>query len=177
MAATTAKLIREKQSTLLRAITPNSLSNKKFREYDRSEPFEEWADAKAVACLRTFYIEDLSTYEGALISDGQVEQVQTTFQLQVAYPKDQRYPGGKTRSDALDLIEADRVDIDTTIGLLGSNNYVTGQHACVSSSKEIEDLENVWLLIFVFDVIFSRDVSTAGITEITTESGATLITE
>lgn len=176
MATTTAKLIREKQSTLISALSPDDLRGVSFREYDRSEPFAEWADANPRACMRKFYIEDLSTYEGALVSDGLSEQVQTEFLIQVAYPKDSRY-GISNRSDAMDLIEGDRLAIDNTVGLLGSANYVSGQNTARSASKEVEDLESVWLLTFTLDVIFWRDTSTAGITELTTESGATLITE
>lgn len=158
MSTTTAKLIRNKQSTLISALSPDDLRGVSFREYDRSEPFAEWADANPRACLRKFYIEDLSTYETPLISDAQIEQVQTTFRVQVAYPKDSRY-GISNRADAMDLINADRHDIDHAIGLRGSADYVSGQHSAVADTKEVEELDQVWLLTFDYTITYNIDAS------------------
>lgn len=158
MATTTAKLIRQQQASLISALTPGSLSGVAFEEYDLSELFEDWADTNAGACLRLFYIEDQNTYEVPLISDGATEQVETDFAVQVAYPKDSRY-GSASRNDTMDIIEADRLQIDYAIGLCGSANYVSGQNGALATGHEVLEQDNSWILSINYRVTFSRATS------------------
>jgi hypothetical protein len=154
---TAAKLIREKQATIIEALVPDNFTGYLFREYAEQMPFDEWADTNPQAAMRKFYIEDLATYETPLISDAVIEQVQTNFRVAIAYPKDSRY-GLKNRTAAMDVIEADRHAVDHAIGLRGSANYVAGQNSCIATDSDLDDLENVWLLSYDYEIIFDRAV-------------------
>lgn len=154
---TTTKLIREQQETLIRALSPAQHAGTKFKLYERSESFEDWADSTPQAAMRQFYIEDVGEYGEPLSADGDSEEWETLFRVQVAYPKDSRY-GLKNKSSAMDTIRADMHQIDRAVGLMGAGNYVAGQQRCVSESKTAEELENVWLLTMEYNINFRRAI-------------------
>lgn len=155
MATTTIKLIRDQQSTLIEALTPTSLSGQLFREHERRDDFREWAEETPGAALRKFYIEDVGDYAPPLSSNSDDEELITTIEVLVAYPKDSRYGAGERRT-MNDVMREDMHQIDTAIGHRGTANYVSGQNAAVAQNKETEEGELVDFLVLSYEVNFRR---------------------
>jgi hypothetical protein len=177
-ATTTAQAIREDRRDIVQALTPAQLSKTKFREFDRSEDFREWAESRPASCLRRFQIRDLSTYGTPTISDGLTEQQATQFELTIAYPRDTRFGAGLNGLE--DAIRADHKSILHSLGVVAQGNYPSGCELFQLSDYEIDRGDDVWFLVASFDVAFRELVGAAvalANSILLTEAGDNLITE
>lgn len=155
MPTTTIKLIREQQQTLVNALTPASHSGVKFRDYSDQQPFEDWAEATPQGCLRRYAIKDLFSYEDVAVSDMSSEDIRTSLELVIAYPRDARY-GLQNEEHMRDVIREDMHQIDTAIGARGYGDYVSGQSGCWMREPELEEGEAVWFLRTPLEILFRR---------------------
>lgn len=154
---TSAQLIREDRRNIVESLNPAQLNKVKFREYNRDGDFREWAEANPAACFRRFQIRDLATYEIPLISDMVAEEVQTQFEVIVAYPADGRF-GSDIVNGLEDAIRSDQVRIESRIGAMSNANYPSGLNLFQLASVEIEREGAVYFLSCTFDVDFYRAV-------------------
>lgn len=155
--ATTAQLIREKQRDLIQDLAPSQIAGTPFREHDLSQGFEQWAESSPHAALRKFQIVDLASYE-TVAGDMVSHEVETEFEITVAYPVDYRY-GSDGINGLADIIETDRVQIETAIGILGYGDYVSGHNRSALVEHSIDKADDIWLSVSVYEVNFRRTVN------------------
>lgn len=155
--ATSFEAIRDRQIAIIQALTPSMLAGNKFRVALDEIDFRDWADAKPLAAFRRFTIADLFEYEDPEVSGGDVEFVRTREEIAIAYPRDYRYGTDNSR-DASDCMRSDMRQINTAVGIWGTNNYVAGSTAITELSTDIERTEAVTLLVMSYAVYFYRSI-------------------
>lgn len=153
--ATTSAAIRDEMITLLQALTPLALAATPYRVHREAGDFRQWAVEHANACMRRFSVRDNFIVTMPDVTGLDLEWVQTTFTLVVAYPATYR-AGADGMRDSDDLIEKDMHQIDGTIGTRGYGNYTAG--TVTTESMGITESDEVRLLEMDFLVRYYRAV-------------------
>lgn len=123
--ATTPGAIRDRMATLITGITPRLHAGQKFLRHREQSPFRAAMDAVPGACLRRFSVRNLGDITQALVTDHQVERVEETMIVEVAYPTDGRH-GGVELAGLDDAINSDATRIEATIGIPSSDATLKG---------------------------------------------------
>ena len=119
--ATTPGAIRDRMSVLVTAITPTVHAGQKFLAHRHQEPLRDWAEANPTGCLRRFSVRSVGDTTQALVTSTQLERVEESIVVEVAYPLDWRHGG--TQTLALDdAIQTDAVRIEAAIGVSSSDS-------------------------------------------------------
>jgi hypothetical protein len=128
--AATAESIRDRIYALLEALTPDSLADVRFRRYRNEDDadFPAWAERNAAACLRRFQVREIGDDEPPLVSNVQVEVIETEFEIRIAYPQTHRY-GAANAMDRDDVMNQDWKRINFLIGIYGRGNF-SSSHDC-----------------------------------------------
>lgn len=159
-ATTTLELIRDNMIAKLEALTPTLLSGIKFERHRAEEPFMPWTEMNAAAAFRRYSLLQDGATEPPVVSDMDVEQRRSGFNLLIAYPKQWGRYGKEAERDADDFIEADLRLIEGRSGI-GHNayaGYVSGQMSALIVSS-IERGERVLFSRLAVTVDYYRSVS------------------
>lgn len=154
MSTTTFETLRDRQITLIQALTPNSQSCDVFR-VSREEPgrFEEWAEAHPAACMRRFIVRDIGERPLPDVSNCDYEWIEGTEEIVVAYPQGMRY-GVNNRRDLFDLMRSDFAQIDNAIGHRGTGNYIAGHAVRQEDNPAFVEADGVTFLVARFTYRF-----------------------
>jgi hypothetical protein len=140
-AGTTSAGVRDLMRETIRALTPNVRSDARWRTHDERVDFRIWAEQNPTAAFRMFSIKTEGQLQPPVVSNTDVEWVETQFELVAAYPRDYRYGGGQHILDLDDVIESDLRQIEHAIGTNGyqSLEQVTGTEATVQTVDTIRE--------------------------------------
>ena len=136
MATTTAAAIRDVMRSTVKALTPATLAEVKFRPFQQRSmsgfDFRQWCEKSPTAAFRLVSILDEGTITPPVVSNMDREWVEKEFLVQVSYPRDHRY-GSQAGLDLHDVIESDLRQIEHAIGTNGyaTLDLSTGGDACV----------------------------------------------
>ena len=124
MSATTAEAIRARIATVVTGLTPTSLSADRFREsrYESGDEFITDCESQPAGAFRRFHVIESGLEDPPETSSGVEHEVQNTFVVTVAYPKDNRSGAGQsTRRYA--LMREDVRKIERAVGMMGAANF------------------------------------------------------
>jgi hypothetical protein len=138
MALATQEAIRDRNYTLIEALTPASLSADKFRRYrnEGDANFTDWAEKNIPACFRRFQVRQILTDELPTTSSMTEERVTLTLQITIAYPQNHRY-GAANGMDRDDVMNADWLKVNAAIGIYGAGNF-SGSNDCTPLGATME---------------------------------------
>lgn len=155
---TTFETIRDRQATLIEALTPLLESGAKFKRHAVADEFMTWVEANPRSCFRRFQI--LSNFDDIQepTADGAVEGCRHTMELRLAYPLSMGKYGRENGRDMEDVIRLDMNLVDKTIGRHGGSNYVSGQHAAIKQSQLVIELTAARVLSMNYLVLYDRSV-------------------
>lgn len=123
-AATTIGAIRDRAIAVIHNLTPNLLTPDKFKAYlnEGDGDFRAWCASQPQACQRRFQIRTVGIDAPAMITNGDYERRRFEMTLMVAYAQTSR--AGKANALSRDdLIDADRRQIEQSIGMTGRLNF------------------------------------------------------
>lgn len=121
---TTEAAIRDHMISLITALVPTVNQEDRFRVYqnEREGDFLSFAQASGPGSFRRFQVRDTGTGGPPLVTNTDVELVEVTFDVLVAYPHNHR-TGPQNALDRDDAIRADQALIENTVGLRGYENF------------------------------------------------------
>jgi len=155
MGTTDYETVRTTQISLIEGLTPSLISSVRFRRHRAENDFRDWCVENTQAAFRRFSVLDMFDYEPVAITNSDVEFVEGTESVVIAYPNDFRY-GRDNLRDLGDLMRKDFYQIEKSLGHNGTGNY-TDSHA-VLDSMLMEDHDGVSFLAMVFTFRFYRSV-------------------
>lgn len=122
--ATTVAAIREVMVSTVKALTPTSHAQRKFKPHRQDVDFRTWCEQNPAAAFRVFSIrEDMTEHQGPFVTNTDLEELRTVLECQVAYPLEAEYinDAGMRRPllDRDDVLSEDRKKIRRAIGLNG----------------------------------------------------------
>ncbi len=138
MAVTTATAIRDRISTVIKALTPTVMSSDTFLEYrnERDANFVAWAEANPTAALRRFQVIDTGDDFPAKGTNTTEEYRFIRWRVTIAYPQTHRY-GDQAGLDRDDVRMADQHQVETAIGARGGANFTASNpHADWTNDPE-----------------------------------------
>lgn len=140
---TTPAAIRASMIAAVRALTPTSLSSRKFLPYTQSAPFIEWCEKHPLASFRLFQVRRIFDEEGIEVSNTDVREIHARWELLVAYPINNQYAkdSGQPGLALDDVLEEDKELIDRAAGSEGYANY--SATAVLTESKSVDFGEKV----------------------------------
>lgn len=124
--ATTVAAIRNTMITTVKALTPTSHAHRKYRHHREDVDFRDYCERNPAAAYRLFTIRDTFAHEGPTISTMTLEELRTTIECVVAYPKMEAYINDSgSRRPFLDRDDILREDIKQLRDAIGVNGYST----------------------------------------------------
>lgn len=124
MSVTTIAAIRDRMETVIRGLTPQSLSGDLFAPSQNAGDgnFRDWAAGSGAAALRRFQVRDVGDMGPPMVSNMDIERRDVIFEVIIAYPQSHRY-GAQGAIDRDDVIEMDTLQIEGAIGWRGGQNF------------------------------------------------------
>lgn len=149
---TTLEAIRDNHFALLRALTPERMSDRRF-DHVVAERLATWADRSANAeQFRKFSWERTGAVEmPPLMAPNRVER-REQCELTVAYPALTNLYGSDRHDDMEALIRQDARLIHDV--LFSPDNYITGQIACFVATQPPARGDAMWTQTFTLDVLY-----------------------
>ena len=162
---TTWRAVRQQMATVIKALTPSSLSSDPYRltQTERAD-FRQHAAGNDVAALREYEIQMVSE-EPTGMQNYQIELRQVEAELVMAYP---HHWGSYHTKDTTNtwneralrsLANEDRNLIDKAIGIRGGSNYVAAQRSCNVGAIDFEELDGVTLMVLPLTVTYFHSSS------------------
>jgi hypothetical protein len=124
MATTTESALRTLTASLVAAVVPTRMTDKRFIESTYDQEFTDWCEANPDACLRRYSVRDTLQYQPPQVTNTDVELRVVTLEVMVGYPNTFRYNTAKGRAQD-DVISSDMHKLEQAIGLNGYGNYST----------------------------------------------------
>lgn len=156
--ATTFKLIREKQISVIAAATPGEFPDRRFQFWEKNEPdFPQWADASS-GPFRRFTILHGLDYDDERYLDQGTESVVHTATVLVAYPQVREFEGRVMD----DVIDEDITTITKAIGTRGYGSYAAlgdGEHVAKRIGCAVEERAAARVLRLTFQLVYDRTIS------------------
>lgn len=123
---TTAEDIRARMAAVITSLTPASLSGNPFREsrYESGDEFTADCEGQPAGAFRRFHVIESGGEEPPETSSGIEHEVENTFTVTVAYPKDGRAGSGQT-TRRYEVMREDQRIIETAVGMLGKANFTS----------------------------------------------------
>jgi len=148
---TTWGAIRSQMVTTIKALTPATLAATPYMLTETEHPnFRAYAEENDVSVFRVYEIAPLGTTDEIGGMNFQAGLRETPCELVMAYPETAwgNYAGKQTSVRTVvaamhALIEEDLEQIAQAIGVRGSANYTSGQHAATESGWDIEPGDGV----------------------------------
>jgi len=137
---TTAGAVRDLMRATVRAVAPELRSDVKWKPYDERADFRTWADANPTAAFRQFSIKTVGEIPPPVVSNTDVEWVETSVECVSAYPRDYRY-GAQHHLSLDDVIESDLRQLEHAIGTNGyaALDQATGNEALVTTEATFRE--------------------------------------
>jgi hypothetical protein len=158
MATTTLQAMRATALTQIEGLTPVSGTDVSFVRSEGRGDFRAWAELNRQAAHRRFTINNNWDWEQPPVSNSDVEQMQGTVEVVVAYPEDGRYSGGVgdgAELDLQDIMDEDFESIDNVVGARATA-YADGSWVFVSAGRE--DGEGISFLVLTYRYHYYRSV-------------------
>lgn len=137
--------IRDAMIAVVEDIVPSTLSSDRFRPHREHGDFRDWAIAHPNGCLRRFSIRASGDVSPPLVTNTDVEWVETGFECVVAYAAGGRH-GEKFLTAIDDVMESDLRLIEHRIGTNGYAHY--GQNIARASVTTVGTLREQGLVAF-----------------------------
>lgn len=150
MSTTTSTALRQAIIDATIAVVPTQRSTDRFRVHRDESEFSAWAGDNPQACFRVFSVEDVYDYTMPQITNGDVQWLETTFELRIAYPMTMATNADDGMRDIRDWIDEDLRQLDSVVGLRGHVNYSVG--SLISSVPSITSQPPVY--IGAIDIVF-----------------------
>jgi hypothetical protein len=124
--ATTVAAVRDTMISTVKALTPTSLANRKFRHHREDVDYSDFCERNPAAAFRLFTIRDTFAHVSPVVSNMALEELQTTIECVVCYPKQSEYLNDSgQRRPLLDRDDILREDIKQVRDAIGVNGYMT----------------------------------------------------
>ena len=118
--ATTPGAIVDRMAYLVERVTPAIHSALPFRWFREELDFREAMTAKPSGCLRMFSIVHGGDTSQALVTSNELERVEESIEIVIAYPADFRH-GGRQLQGLRAAMSKDAVTVEKTIGVAASD--------------------------------------------------------
>lgn len=159
MATTTFSAIRDRQRTVIEALTPTTRGDVKYLAARDEQDFRAWAQANKAAAFRRFTLINGFEYTEPEVDNHDVMYQRMTEEIVIAYPKAMGTYGLENRRDLHDVMDEDWRQIDKNIGPYGQNlgNWLDGQSYCSLKSVVPVEEDDIVFTVLTYEVGFYRD--------------------
>lgn len=156
---TTPGAIRDRMVTLIKSITPSIHAGQKFQHHRAENTFRDDMEAHPASCLRKFSVRNLGDTTQAAVTSNQLERVEQTMLVEVAYSTDWRH-GGTQLLGLDDVISSDEVQLEAAIGVAASDSTLKNLASILRSQNVERELSGPCVFLTLrYQVEYARSLA------------------